>query len=40
VGIPKRISYLLDASHKIVAVYQNFFGAEEHIRAMLEKLKK
>jgi peroxiredoxin Q/BCP len=38
VGVPKRISYLLDAEHKIVAVYQDFFGAEEHIKAMLEKL--
>ncbi|WP_448530147.1 peroxiredoxin [Raineya sp.] len=39
IGIPKRISYLLDKEHKIVAVYQDFFGAEEHIKAMLEKLK-
>ena len=38
VGIPKRISYLLDAEHKIIAVYQDFFGAEEHIKAMLSKL--
>jgi len=40
IGIPKRISYLLDSEHKIVAVYQNFFGAEEHIKAMLEKINK
>lgn len=40
VGVPKRISYLLDAQKKIVAVYQNFFGAEEHIRAMLSQLSE
>jgi peroxiredoxin Q/BCP len=40
IGIPKRISYLLDKEHKIVAVYQDFFGAEEHIKAMLAKIQK
>lgn len=39
-GIPKRITYLLDASHKIVAAYQEFFGARQHIETMLEELKK
>lgn len=39
IGIPKRISYFLDKEHKIVAVYQDFFGAEEHIKAMLKKLR-
>lgn len=40
IGVPKRISYLLDAEHKIIAVYQDFFGAEEHIKAMLAKINQ
>ncbi|MCU0438203.1 MAG: peroxiredoxin [Raineya sp.] len=39
VGVPKRISYLLDKEHKIVAVYQDFFGAEDHIKEMLKKIQ-
>ncbi|KOY85906.1 redoxin domain protein [bacterium 336/3] len=39
VGIPKRISYLLDAEHKVLAVYQDFFGAEDHIKEMLKKIQ-
>jgi peroxiredoxin Q/BCP len=39
VGVPKRVSYLLDKEHKIIAVYQDFFGAEDHIKEMLKKIQ-
>ncbi|WP_339606497.1 peroxiredoxin [uncultured Roseivirga sp.] len=39
INIPKRITYLLDANHKVVAVYQDMFGAKKHIEIMLEKMK-
>jgi len=39
VGMVKRISYLLDTEHRIVAVYQDFFEAEGHIKAMLKKIQ-
>lgn len=40
IGIPKRVSYLLDKEHKIVAVYQDFFRAEAHIKAMLSQIER
>jgi peroxiredoxin Q/BCP len=36
----KRITYLLDASHKVAAVYEQMFGAKQHIKAMIEEIKK
>jgi peroxiredoxin Q/BCP len=39
-NISKRITYLLDKEHRIKAVYQDFFHAEEHIKAMIEVLSK
>ncbi|KYG77072.1 peroxiredoxin Q/BCP [Roseivirga ehrenbergii] len=39
IKIPKRITYLLDAEHKVAAVYQDMFGAKKHIEIMLEKMK-
>ena len=37
-NISKRITYLLDKNHKIQAVYQNLFGAENHIKKMIGKI--
>jgi len=38
-NIPKRISFLLDKDHKVVEVYQNFFGAHLHIKKMIRVIK-
>lgn len=38
IGIPKRITYLLDAAHKIVAVHEALFEGSEHVRTMLQAL--
>ena len=38
IGVTKRISYLLDKDHKIIAVYDSLFEAQEHVNAMLGKL--
>ncbi len=35
----KRITYLLDAEHRVAAVYSNLFGAKKHIREMIEQVK-
>ena len=40
VGVPKRITYLLDKSHKIAAVFDSMFNAAGHIEAMIEEVKK
>lgn len=37
-NITKRTTYLLDASHKIAAVYSNFFAAKSHIHEMIKKV--
>ena len=37
--VPKRITYLLDKDHKIVASYDSMFDAAGHIKKMVEKLK-
>lgn len=34
----KRITYLLDKDHKIAAVHSDLFGAERHIRKMIDEL--
>ena len=39
INIPKRISYLLDKDRKIVAIYENFFGARKHIQEMIQQIK-
>ncbi|MDO1450458.1 redoxin domain-containing protein [Rhodocytophaga aerolata] len=39
IGVSKRISYLLNKEHKIVAVYESLFHSKRHISHMLEKLK-
>jgi peroxiredoxin Q/BCP len=39
IGLPKRVTYLLDQHHTIVAVYQDMFGARKHIEKMLKEMK-
>jgi thioredoxin-dependent peroxiredoxin len=39
IGLPKRVTYLLDANHLIAAVYQDMFGAKKHIEKMLKEMK-
>ena len=36
VGISKRVTYLLNKNHTITAVYSDMFGAENHIKNMIE----
>lgn len=38
-GIPKRVTYLLDANHIIRASYQNMFGARHHVEEMIKNVK-
>ncbi len=40
VGMTKRITYLLDEEHRVVAVYENMLGGEKHIKEMIEALEK
>ncbi len=40
IGIPKRVTYLLDSDHKILAAYQDMFGARQHIDQMIKKSKE
>ena len=39
-NVSKRVTYLLDAEHRIVAVYSDMFGAEKHIQKMIKKVKE
>lgn len=39
VGISKRVTYLLDSSHRIFGVYDSLFGYEKHIQKMIEQVK-
>lgn len=36
IGIPKRVTYLLDKGHVIKDVFQDMFNAKDHIKKMLE----
>ncbi|MEN2284405.1 peroxiredoxin [Algoriphagus sp. SE2] len=40
IKIPKRISYLLNEDHEIVAAFSEFFEAKKHIENMLKSIKK
>lgn len=40
VNISRRVTYLLDAEHRIKAVYSELFGAEGHIQKMIDEVKK
>lgn len=39
IGVTKRVTYLLDKNHVIVAVYDSLFEAQEHVNKMLTELK-
>lgn len=39
VGMPKRITYLIDKDQKVQAVYSDLFGAKKHIQSMIQQLK-
>ncbi|UZR94337.1 peroxiredoxin [Chondrinema litorale] len=39
IGIPKRITYLLDKDHKIVASFDNMFDFNGHIKEMIKQVK-
>lgn len=38
-NLSKRVTYLLDKEHMVVAVYSDLFEAEGHIRKMIDQLK-
>ena len=38
IGVPKRITYLLDADHRVAAYYQDMFGAKKHVQQMIKNL--
>lgn len=40
IGVPKRITYLIDQEQKIVAVYADMFNANQHLKYMIEELNK
>ncbi|MCU0443916.1 MAG: peroxiredoxin [Microscillaceae bacterium] len=40
IGVPKRITYLLDKNHTIVEVFEQLFGSRAHIKAMIAKVKE
>ncbi len=39
-GVTRRITYLLDKSHKIFATYENFFQSKVHIKEMIAQVTK
>lgn len=40
IKMPKRITYLIDKDHKIVAAFSDMFESKGHIEAMLKNLQK
>lgn len=38
-GVTKRITYLLDKNHTIIAAFDNLFDAKRHIKEMIKKLE-
>lgn len=38
-GVNRRITYLLNPERLIVAVYENMFAAEKHIKEMIKRVK-
>ncbi|AGA79148.1 peroxiredoxin [Echinicola vietnamensis] len=39
IKMPKRITYLLNAQHEIVAVHEGLFDGPAHVKAMMEEVK-
>lgn len=40
IKMPKRVTYLIDSSHKIAGVYEGLFENKSHVDAMLRKIRK
>jgi thioredoxin-dependent peroxiredoxin len=40
IGLPTRTTYLLDKNHKIVAVYDSFFGFRNHLKEMIAQVNE
>jgi len=40
IKMPKRVTYLLDEKHQIIAVYDGIFENKAHVEAMIRQLKK
>lgn len=40
IGVPKRITYLIDRDRKIAAVYSDMFGAKQHLKKMITELNR
>ena len=40
IPLTRRVTYLLDANHKIAAAFEKMFGFEEHIQQMIEQVNK
>ncbi|WP_111669658.1 peroxiredoxin [Algoriphagus litoralis] len=40
IKMPKRVTYLIDQSHKIAGVFADMFESKGHIESMLKKLQK
>lgn len=40
IGVPKRITYLINSGKKIEAVYSDMFGAKEHLAKMVKELNR
>lgn len=39
IGVPRRVTYLLNKKHKIAAVLEDMFHADEHIKIMIQEVK-
>lgn len=40
IGMPRRITYVLDTGHKVKAVIEDMFNADVHIKEALEKIRE
>ncbi|MCS6968188.1 MAG: peroxiredoxin [Cytophagales bacterium] len=40
INLPKRITYLLDTTHKIIAVHEGLFDSAQHVRSMVKALQQ
>ena len=39
IRLPKRVTYLLDHTHQVIAIYENLFGYRKHMEEMIKKVK-
>lgn len=40
INVARRVTYLLDAEHRVAGTYENMFDARRHIDVMLEKIRQ